>query len=198
MSGPTLQQYQSPDAHVEWRREHLGIPYVIAYWRHGQGFGRNSRGGNWNYYILLRERQWRPDDFAKFLRPRRDIPVRPTGAVIRDFDYSSGPLADLDWGHAGGITFYDILGEGNDRTIKAGCDYAHSWNTGNESMALVEFDAQHCIGSLLERFQPLVYCAWSGWFADASEMVPTVTPGRFVHRDHVRDAPEQWFTKEKA
>jgi hypothetical protein len=157
---PTSEQILVPEARITWTRNHRDVSYEVVYWGHGrQGRGREPRG-NWNYYLVLPERRWAPEDFAAFVRPRNDWRLGPDTPLRTSWDYLVGPIAELDW--AGGITFYEVVGEAPNRAVRAGCDYDHAWN---DDMGYwgehdgVDYDARRCIDSLLTAFTPILTVA---------------------------------------
>jgi hypothetical protein len=197
MRHPTLEEFTQERTHTEWRGEHRGVGYKVTFWgyrEHGGLYDRPGKRGMWNYYLLLPEPQWRPEDWERFVAPRNDFEVRP-GHRHRSWDISKSHLYGLDW--HGGMTFYEILETPRlHQAIKAGCDYNHLFDAEAGypyDLEWVERDARSCIDSLLERFAPLVRCKYTGEYGEPEQMIPTKWPGEFVLarvRDQVWDS---WF-----
>lgn len=155
-----------------WTGRHRGVAYEVScHYRTGEsrivlnewsGFEVRTNEPKrqcWAHYIYLHEGMIPAEKRPAFFAPLRDDAMRSTG--FRFYDYYKSALADLEW--HGGITFYDILhaDQPGCRTIKAGCDYQHSWDDGCRYTAeVVEREASATIDSLHANHPDLLVCDW--------------------------------------
>lgn len=196
MNHPALAEYTQRRAKTTWPGEHRGIRYNVVFWDYRDGtdpLDRDPPHGTWNFYLLLPEPQWKTADWNALIAPE-DTGHRLAMKGRRIWKERQSVLVDLDW--PGGMTFYRVEGIPPYTGIKAGCDYNHLWDAEAgypATLASVEADARRLIDELLERFTPLVRCAWTGEYADASEMLATKWPDKFVLPSAKDRVPAEWF-----
>lgn len=184
---PTLEQYQKSVA--EWSKEHLNIRYSVKFWGLGE---MNDGKGMWNYYLLLSEQMFLPEDYSKLICQKEII--RGEFPYER---YKDENFPDLLFN--GGLTFYDITSHydrsmrGIFRTIKVGCAYGHIWNRDQGypyNLDWITRDAQRSIEKLAELFPNRnLRSTWSGRWAPKEGF--TITKAGPVHKDDT-GIPEGW------
>jgi hypothetical protein len=147
--------------HVEWKREHEGIPYVLSYWGHDR---TNDGHGMWNYYLILRERQFPGDLFDKHIALECEWKrFGENSPLIPHYDYYAWPFTEFEHMN-GGITYYSINGVTPELWVKVGCDYGHLGDAERgypANIRSVELDAKRQIEQLRELFPGLLW--WSRW-----------------------------------
>ena len=198
---PTIDEFTQRRAHTRWNGEHRDIPYSISFWGYQDGtdsLDRDGPHGIWNFYLLLSEPQWRPNEFTSFLAPP-STDERLTRRGQKHWEYHESALVNLDW-HSD-MTFYEITGDVPYRVVKAGCDYNHLWDAEAgypARLETVEADARRCVDSLLVHVAPLVRCRYSGEYGELEEMVPTKWPGKYVLAKVRNKVWDSWFQEVSA
>lgn len=178
-----------------WREEHRGVSIQLSHhgYRDGTEYeGASPEPGTWCYYLLLTEQMFRPEDWAKLVCAERETDWG------RTYDYENFPDVDFH----GGITFYEInIGwdkhqKRKVQTIKAGCDYNHSWDCDGgywHNYDAVLGDAKASVDSLIEQFPGrLERCGYCGLWDEPSEFY-TARNGRRIHKSQQAEfSEERW------
>lgn len=117
------------DKSVEYFGHYRGIGWSI---RESEGYKSSPWKTHWCHYIHInlnqlperREEFWLTGISEKFSEKSKRNWI--------NYRYTDSILSSLEWHH--GCTFYSKTGgfDGGDRMIKAGCDYQHSWDEGQE------------------------------------------------------------------
>ena len=118
-----------------WSDEMNGFPIEICRWF--------DRGGNekWNYYIYFMEQNTSPEQWQE---------LKNATLTTYGVDYSILWISNLNWhrGITSGEAFYDK--DKHIRCIKAGCDYSHAWDDGNEyTLEYVLCDCENTVLSII-------------------------------------------------
>lgn len=112
---------------IQYYGKHAGFTFEIHQWSYDLS---DFRQINWNYYVYLskskiKQEYW--DDI--WLAPET---VRLDTLTYTRYPYESSMLSDVYW--HGGITSYVKDGgiDHLEQQVKAGCDFMHYWDEGNE------------------------------------------------------------------
>lgn len=177
MSLPTIEQYR--EGATTWKRDHKGVAFTLSH----HGVSKYSPQGTWCFYIHLQEPQFqRPEDFARF---DREPEVKEwAGSHRESYPYDDVP----DYGFHGGITWYSretyVDRDGATwKSLKIGCDYAHSWDADSgywQGLEDVESDARALIDKLTDQIPLKVRCGYCGKL-DMPDQFYTARNGVRVH-----------------
>jgi len=147
-----------------WNGEYRGVRFEIVKWWMG-GLIEDARPV-WNYYLCIPYDQIPTELWKRFVL-RRQTRKLASGRERVTYPYTASLLADLDW--HGGITYYERLEE----SIKAGCDFVHSWDYGQEDTYTVSYVLLHAIRTVdsLRQLVPKLkwWCNYNGKFYPESE-----------------------------
>lgn len=170
----------TPDVMLKKRDTHLGLAFEIVNssrstidWASiGEPKLRHAdSGGTWCYYVVISEAQLESSDFAEFWLPAVVTPHK-SGWPRVHFDYYAARFAQAEW--HGGVTFYEQGGGqyGEQRYVKIGCDFAHSWDEGiTFDYSRVEYEAKETIEQLTNMYDFKRRCPYFGTYHADAEMV---------------------------
>ena len=148
-----------------WDGEYRGVRFEVVHWRLG-----------WNYYLYIPLDQLLFGGQKTFTRRLKTCNFLSRGRKVLEFEDSFAPiLSDLDW--HGGITLYEKKHDkkGNLIGFRLGCDYAHSWDKGNQyKQRGVVSDAKRSIDRLWVLIPNLkLRCCWNGQYYNSDEVFYT-------------------------
>lgn len=185
------------DVTLRKRGVHEGLSYEI------QNHGRSTidwrsddiksipSGGTWCYYVTVSEAQLAPELFSEFWLDATATPHK-SGWPRISHDYYQARFASADW--HGGVTFYEKLGglDGAQRYVKIGCDFAHSWDEGQDfDYAQVEREAIETVKQLQAMYQFRRRCPYFGTYHDAADMLPHPKSGALYSADGIAKMAEE-------
>lgn len=146
-----------------WTGTHKGVKFEIVQW--GVGVEGSYRPqGTWNYYIFVSEKMLSADDFSKVWIEPKSYHQFSSGRKTPYYGYDD-IWHDIEF--HGGVTSYekhsDVDADPSHRWVKAGCDYAHSWDSGLDfSVSEVEMDVRHSINILTSMLRVKLRCSGNG------------------------------------
>lgn len=170
-----------------------GLPFEIRFW--GEPDMCDGHG-MWNYYVYLYEAQFRPEDWVKIWLPVGGWHEWASGKRPW-YDYYNSALSVDNW--HGGITFFEkeIRGDTEEKRVKIGCDYGHSFDRDRGYMYNVDYveqEARATCKSLAEYLKPLIRDAWSGKFYEPKDVFKVEGFSGWMSQESI-DARAKYATK---
>lgn len=184
-------------AHLSWRGEVDDVAWSVAHWgadHMNEAYGEHH--GMWNFYLHIPASAFADDTFdAQLWLTPSAIHERSNGSKWPTYDDYNSALADLPW--HGGITHYskEVVADGDERSIKVGCDYGHSFDRDRGyqyDLEYVRHDAERAARAFREKFPTMLWrCSWSGRWYPKNQMIPN-KHGKMVGADQKQKIPAGW------
>lgn len=167
-----------------WTGIYRGVPFEISNWGNKDPDHTSYPNNNhWNYYLYLQMDLFKDKSLAKRLIAKKERSEK------RYFYQYWGLPVIHDLEMHGGVTYYDIIGEGASKRIKIGCDYNHLYDEPwSEDIRSVSQDCKHSIDLLKQENIMFNRCGFGGKLVNEEDGIYSVELDRFYSRAALNEA----------